>query len=57
MIEKVQNLTKRVEELENWKKEKEAQTSNAKNTKIITPEENNEGKIIEKSTILTREKN
>ena len=55
LIEKVQNLTKRVEELENWKKEKEDKITNAKNSKISTPEENNEGKIIEKSTILTKE--
>ena len=49
LIETVQNLTKRVEELEKWKNEKEGNTNNRKTSeeKVIS--------IIDNSTILTKE--
>lgn len=49
LIQSVQNLTKRVEELEKWKNEKEGNTNKAK-----TPEEKVVS-IINISTILTKE--
>ena len=49
LIQTVQNLTKRVEELEKWKNEKEGNTNKAK-----TPEEKVES-IINNSKILTKE--
>ena len=56
LIEKVQSLTKRVEELEKWKKEKEDKINNEQNKNIITPEGNKAIKINEKSSIMTSEK-
>ena len=56
LIEKVQSLTKRVEELEKWKKEKEDKINNEQNKNIITPEGNKARKINEKSSIMTSEK-
>ena len=48
LIEAVQNLTKRVEELENWKKEKEGTNNN-----IITPK-SNDIDIIKNSNIMQK---
>ena len=48
LIEVVQNLTKRVEELENWKKEKEGTNNN-----IITPK-SNDIDIIKNSNIMQK---
>ena len=55
LIEKVQSLTKRVEELENWKKEKEDKSINIKNSSTPSSEGNKKGSIIENSSILTKE--
>ena len=56
LIEKVQNLTKRVEELEKWKEENKQKANNLKDFKIETSEGNNEIKLKNISSILTNEK-